>query len=64
MVHGDNGFTYPAGDVAQLAAHLETLIKNSELRKSMGIRSLARIREWDFERCVTGILAALDSLGK
>lgn len=60
--HGYNGFTFPAGDVEQLAVHLRALITDEGMRRSMGERSLEIIRGWDFERCVRGLFAALESL--
>ena len=62
--HGYNGLTYGAGDVEQLAAHLVSLASNKALREQMGENSLAVIQEWDLERCVEGVSAALHSLGR
>lgn len=59
---GYNGFTYPAGNVEQLAAHLRNLIANADTRRRMGKKSLEIIRGWDLERCASGVLAALESL--
>jgi glycosyltransferase involved in cell wall biosynthesis len=56
---GYNGFTFPVGDVVQLAAHLATLLSDASLRKQMGANSLALIRLWDLDSCVEGVLAAL-----
>jgi glycosyltransferase involved in cell wall biosynthesis len=60
--HGYNGYTFPAGDVEQLTVHLQTLITDEGVRNSMGAKSLGIIRSWDLDSCVSGILAALDSL--
>jgi glycosyltransferase involved in cell wall biosynthesis len=60
--HGYNGFTFPAGDVEQLADHLRELVRDEGVRRDMGEKSLEIIRGWDLERCVEGILAALKSL--
>lgn len=60
--HGHNGLTYPAGDIDQLTAYLESLVTDESLRQQMGENSLAIIRSWSLERCVEGVLAALCSL--
>lgn len=59
LLHGDNGFTFPVGDVHRLTEHLRTLLRDDRLRAEMGLRSRQRIAEWDFERCVAGIRRAL-----
>lgn len=59
---GDNGLLYPAGDTAMLTAALRRLITVPELIDAMGQRSLARIREWNYDRCVAGLRAAADRL--
>jgi glycosyltransferase involved in cell wall biosynthesis len=64
VIQGYNGLTYRAGDVDQLSAHLESLITNKSLRQQMGENSLAQIKDWNLERCVEGISAALHSLGR
>ncbi len=62
VIEGYNGFTFPAGNVEQLATHLRDLIVDEGMRKRMGANSLQIIHDWDLERCVSGVLAALDSL--
>ena len=39
MSHGRNGLLAPARDVAALAAHLETLVRDPALRGTMGLRA-------------------------
>lgn len=39
VLEGKNGYLTEIGDAVQLAAHLETLVKDSVLRKEMGIKS-------------------------
>lgn len=58
--HGENGLLFEAGDVAQLSAHLETLVANTNLRTAMGARSLEIIEQWSYTQCVEGIVAALE----
>jgi len=62
--NGYNGLTFRAGDVDQLTAHLESLVTNKSLRQQMGKNSLAMIKDWNLERCVEGISAALHSLDR
>ena len=59
---GENGFTYPAGDIDQLTHHLTVLLTNAPRRQAMGQRSWEIIANWDFEKCAQGVLAALQSL--
>ncbi len=59
---GCNGFTFQAGDVEQLAAHLQSLVTDESMRRTMGEQSLEIIRAWDLEQSVEGILAATESL--
>jgi glycosyltransferase involved in cell wall biosynthesis len=56
---GENGFSFPAGDQAALAACLKRLVQDPSLRGRMGQRSLALIREWDYEADLQGLLGAL-----
>jgi glycosyltransferase involved in cell wall biosynthesis len=63
LVHvGDNGLTFPAGDVERLTDCLATLVEDGVLRRTMGRRSLECIHDWSLDRCVEGISAALRSL--
>ncbi len=57
--HGENGFVHEIGDVEQLAAYLERLAGSAELRRQMGDRSRDIIRQWSYDACVDGVLAAL-----
>lgn len=63
LVHeGDNGFTFPVGEIDRISEQLQTLISNDDLRKRMGENSWNIIKDWDFNKCVEGICAALDSI--
>lgn len=57
--HGENGFVYPAGDLAALKKIVRRLALNPELRNQMGKRSLEIIQTYGYEQCVEGILNAL-----
>lgn len=60
--HGENGFTFPAGNIDRLTDSLERLVCHETLRREMGRRSLERIRQWNFDRCAVGFLDAMRSL--
>lgn len=62
VIDGETGFTFPSGDVDRLAQHLKTLVANPALRQRMGENAYARISDWGLEKCVQGIIAALESL--
>lgn len=57
--HGENGFTYDAGDIDALTDHLARLLQEPATRASMGKASRRIIAGWDHERCVLGIKQAL-----
>ena len=60
--NGENGFIYPVGDIKKLADCLSRLIKNPELIKKMGRKSLEIVSEWNFDRDVEGIIKALNKI--
>lgn len=60
---GVNGVTCEANDVVSLAAALEPLVSDVELRRRMGDASRRVIAAWDYEQCRLGVRAALASLG-
>lgn len=57
--HGENGFTYEAGNVEALTEYLSQLLHAPEVRKRMGNASRRIIAQWDHERCVVGIRQAM-----
>jgi glycosyltransferase involved in cell wall biosynthesis len=58
----DNGFVYPTGDVAALAAALRRLLGDPVLRARMGARSREIVAAFSYDADVQGILAALRSI--
>lgn len=60
--HGDNGFVFRFGDVDALAAHLDTLAGDPDLRTRMGARSREIISAWDYRPGVEGVKQALRSI--
>jgi glycosyltransferase involved in cell wall biosynthesis len=59
---GVNGATCAAGNAASLAAALEPLIIDPELRSRMGAESRRIIADWGYEQCRQGIRAAVAGL--
>jgi glycosyltransferase involved in cell wall biosynthesis len=60
---GENGFVYPAGDIAALTEILRSLVTmDGTKRDTMGNRSLEIISRWNFERDVAGLRAAIESV--
>ncbi len=59
---GDNGFVHNVGDIPHLAAILDRLAEDKELREKMGRRSLEIISEWSYDEDIEGILKALEAV--
>jgi glycosyltransferase involved in cell wall biosynthesis len=57
---GENGFVFPAGDVAALADRLRRTLQDPALCRRMGERSRAIIGRWGFAEDVDGLKRALD----
>ena len=57
---GENGFITEVGDVSKLANSLRKLIDNPALARRMGNCSQSLVAEWNYEKDVDGILAAVD----
>lgn len=55
----DNAFVFPAGDDEALAAILDRLAGQPDLRQRMARRSREIISQWDYRRGVEGLKAAL-----
>ncbi len=63
LVHeGENGFTYPPGDIPALSSHLEILLRSPFLREKFGNRSREIILGWSITETIQGILQALDNI--
>lgn len=62
VVHGENGLLFTAGDVDALTAALRKLVIEPALIESMGKSSLARIKDWNYDRCVRGLREAVDKV--
>ena len=59
---GENGFVYPCGDIDALAKAVRKLAIDPGLRLCMGRRSAEIIRNFGYEKCIEGILEALNSV--
>lgn len=55
---GENGCVFPARNVPALAAALERILADPEMRRSMGARSRERIERFSFDRNVEGLVQA------
>jgi len=65
LVHaGRNGDVFAAGDVPALATILRTMIADQSLRVRMGQNSREMISGWNYDKCVVGVKAALESLSR
>jgi glycosyltransferase involved in cell wall biosynthesis len=62
--HGENGFTYKAGDVDTLTEYLSQVLRDPGKRTRMGEASRRIIARWDYERCVLGIKQAVVQTGR
>ena len=56
---GENGLSFPAGNVDKLVGCLRKLLDDPGLRGRMGARSEHMIREWGYAECIAGIKTAL-----
>lgn len=59
---GVEGYTPAAGDIEGLASALRRLIGDDALRRQQGRASLARILQWGYPQCLSGIRSALAEL--
>jgi glycosyltransferase involved in cell wall biosynthesis len=57
--HGQNGYTFRAGDIDQLAHTLKLLTANPVQRREMAEKSRQLICRWSFEQDVMGLKAAV-----
>lgn len=57
--HGENGFIFKPGDVDALSRYLDILIKDADLRKNMGKKSLEMIKKYSYGESIKGIKRAL-----
>ena len=59
---GENGFIFPAGDIARLAEILATVLKNGDLRRRLGQASREKVARWSYEEDLSGLVQCLESL--
>ncbi len=58
IVHGDNGFLHEPHDVEGMAASVTKLLREPELRKTMGTRGKSRVMEFDISTSVANLESA------
>jgi glycosyltransferase involved in cell wall biosynthesis len=56
---GENGFTFPAGNISALTEKMDYLLTNPDVRIRFGQRSFEIIQDWNVNRTVEGIVNAL-----
>jgi glycosyltransferase involved in cell wall biosynthesis len=61
LVRPENGFVFPCGDVAALAALLRSAMGNKELLQRMGEASQSRMKTWSPRE---NIQAVIDAVGR
>ena len=57
---GENELVFPCGDIDALANHIKRLCTDANLREKMGACALQTVSEWNFDKQVEGVLAALE----
>jgi glycosyltransferase involved in cell wall biosynthesis len=60
--NGENGFSFPAGDLEQLSEKLYYILNDNELKIRMGNTSAEIIQNWSYSECLIGIKKALETL--
>lgn len=65
VASGENGYLYPVGETEKLTNALKKLVLSKDERAAMGKKSGMKISNWNYDRCIDGILKALDfAIGK
>jgi glycosyltransferase involved in cell wall biosynthesis len=64
VVDGRNGAAYPAGDVDALARCLHQVLDRSDRGAAMGTHAREHVAGWSLAACVSGIVDALDCVGR
>ncbi len=59
---GENGYTFPCGDIPALAGALRKVLADPETCRRMGARSRAIISPWDFSEDLAGLRQALQAV--
>jgi glycosyltransferase involved in cell wall biosynthesis len=64
IAEGENGWSFPAGDVNELQRVLRMAFARPEMLPAMGQRSLERISRWGFAEDIEGLLLAANTLAR
>jgi len=59
---GENGYTFPCGDILKLSECLKSLIADPAKRKNFGKKSLQIVEKYSYKKEIEGILGALNFL--
>lgn len=60
LVQGQGtGIVYRCGDVAALTRAMESLLQSAQKRQEMGAKGQELVRAWDVDKCVSGIVSAV-----
>jgi len=59
---GENGYTFPVGDVGALADRLDRVLADPAETARLGARSRALIAPWTYDVTVAGVLDALHAV--
>src|SRR6185312_7450233 len=62
VIGGENGFTYPVGEVEALATCLRSALRDPQRLAAMGSRSREIIEHWSFREDVAGLKQALAAI--
>jgi len=62
VIDGYNGFSFQPGDIRMLADHLLRIVKDDELRLTMGKNSLAISNAWSLEAAAKSVIKATKDL--
>ena len=59
---GRNGYIYQMGEVDELAARIDAVISNSEVKQQIGAESRTKINDWNYDSSVGAIMQSLESV--
>src|SRR5207244_3931253 len=61
VVNDKTGYVYPTGDIEMLTKHLSDLLRDPKRAEQMGAHARQLIARWNYDLCVNGVRAALNS---
>ena len=63
IIEGKTGFSYPMGDVKQLAILMKLMANNKENRRQMGLNAAEYVQQFSVESVVSALKKALHCMG-